>query len=110
MLCGRAGGGLAGPKRARAFAGGEASAHLVGVDGHARGQAHHGDAVEARRVGHGRRRQVVVGLRRVAHQDGVHLKRSSITWVCVILPRCVSVLVVHARLEWVRTNACLLHA
>ena len=48
--------------------------YLVRVDGHAGGEAHHGDAVEAGGVGHGRGRQVVVGLGRVAHQDGIDLE------------------------------------
>lgn len=48
--------------------------HLVGVDGHAGGEAHHGDAVEAGGVGDGGGGEVVVGLRRVTHQDGVDLQ------------------------------------
>lgn len=48
--------------------------HLVGVDGHAGGEAHHGDAVEAGGVGDGGGSEVVVGLRRVTHQDGVDLQ------------------------------------
>lgn len=49
--------------------------HLVGVDGHAGGEPHHGDAVEARGVGDGRGSEVVAGLGRVTHQDGVDLQR-----------------------------------
>lgn len=51
--------------------------HLVGVDGHARGEPHHRDAVEAGRVGDGRRGEMVAGLRRVTHQDGVNLQRNA---------------------------------
>lgn len=49
--------------------------HLVWVDGHAGGQPDHGDAVEARRVRDRRWSEVVIGLGRVTHQDGVDLQR-----------------------------------
>lgn len=52
---------------------GSVASYLVGVDGHPGGQTHHGDAVEAGSVGDRCWGQVVVGLRRVTHQDGVHL-------------------------------------
>lgn len=49
------------------------SAHLVRVDGHARRQANHRDAVETSRVGDGCWRQVVIGLWWMADQDCIHL-------------------------------------
>lgn len=49
--------------------------HLVGVDGHAGGEPDHRDAVEARGVGDGCGGEMVAGLGRVTHQDGVDLQR-----------------------------------
>lgn len=51
--------------------------HLVWVDGHAGGEPDHRDAIKARRVGDRRWSQVVIGLGRVTHQDGVDLQRKS---------------------------------
>lgn len=51
-----------------------ASTYLVRVNRHASGEPHHGDAVEACGVGDRCRSQVVIGLGRVTHQDGVDLK------------------------------------
>lgn len=48
--------------------------HLVWVDGHAGGEPHHGDTVEACCVRDGRRGEVVVGLGGVTHQDSVDLQ------------------------------------
>lgn len=49
--------------------------HLVWVDGHAGGKPDHRDAVKARRVRDRRWSEVVIGLGRVTHQDGVDLQR-----------------------------------
>lgn len=48
--------------------------HLVGIDGHACGEAHDRDAVEACGVGYRRGGEVVVGLGRMTHEDGIHLQ------------------------------------
>jgi len=50
-------------------------ADLVRVDGHAGRQADYGDAVEPGRVGDRRWSQVVIGLRRMADQDRIHLQK-----------------------------------
>lgn len=47
--------------------------YLVWVDGHAGGEPHHGDAVEACSVGDRRWSEVVIGLGRVTHQDSIDL-------------------------------------
>lgn len=49
--------------------------HLVWVDGHAGGKPDHRDAVKARRVRDRRWSEVVIGLGRVTHQDGIDLQR-----------------------------------
>lgn len=51
--------------------------HLVWVDGHAGGEPHHRDAVEACSVGDRRWSEVVIGLGRVTHQDSIDLQRCS---------------------------------
>lgn len=59
--------------------------HLVRVDGHAGGEPHHGDAVEACSVWDGRWSEVVIGLWRVTHQDSVDLqwhRRTALSHSC----------------------------
>lgn len=56
--------------------------HLVGVDGHAGGEADHRDAVKARRVGDRRWSEVVIGLGRVTHQDSIDLQRHAGRTIC----------------------------
>lgn len=50
--------------------------HLVWVDGHASGESNHRDAVKSCGVGDGCRCEVVTGLWRVTHQDGIDLQRN----------------------------------
>lgn len=60
------------------FWGFHGNSYLVGVNGHACRQSDYGDPVESGSVGDGSGGQVVVGLRRVAHQDSIDLQEEEV--------------------------------
>lgn len=54
------------------------NSYLVRVNGHACRQSNYRDPVESGGVGDGSGSQVVVGLRRVAHQDSIDLQKEEV--------------------------------